>query len=460
MRSTFSILFLLFIFYSCTLPGKTPQQAIVSGIAWFDQNKKEINAHGACIIREGDRYYLFGEYKSDTSNVFTGFGCYSSVDLMTWNFENVVLPVQKEGLLGPGRVGERPKVMKCPSTGEFVMYMHCDNLRYGDPHIGYATCKTIDGDYEFHGDLPFGDTYIRKWDMGTFQDTDGKGYILTHHGSIYALSEDYKSVDRTVSEGVTTGESPTMFKYKGVYYWLLSNLTHWERNDNHYYTASSIEGPWIMQGLFAPEGSLTWNSQTTFVQPVQSENDTLFIFMGDRWSYPLQGSAATYVWQPITIAVDGSISIPQFRQAWAIDLEKASWKEVDLDFNTISVRKIKSSGSWDISGNTFRSNEKGASLSFSFSGRQLSLSGKSDKISGYARLTITDSKGQEIISTILDFYCKYESPGVEFLSPLLEEGKYDVHIEVLGVHPASEDKRGNKFGSTDDYVTITGVEFL
>ena len=41
------------------------------------------------------------------------------------------------------------------------------------------------------------------------------------------------------------------------------------------------------------------------------------MFMGDRWSYPHQASAATYVWMPLQ--VDGTkISIPEYWQAWDI----------------------------------------------------------------------------------------------------------------------------------------------
>ena len=32
-----------------------------------------VNAHGACIVEENGRYYLFGEWKSDKSNTFPGF---------------------------------------------------------------------------------------------------------------------------------------------------------------------------------------------------------------------------------------------------------------------------------------------------------------------------------------------------------------------------------------------------
>ena len=98
-------------------------QVIHNGIPWFDEQGNIINAHGACIVEDGGRYWLFGEYKSDESNAFPGFGCYSSADLVNWRFERIVLPVQKNGILGPDRVGERVKVMKCPKTGEEVMRM-------------------------------------------------------------------------------------------------------------------------------------------------------------------------------------------------------------------------------------------------------------------------------------------------------------------------------------------------
>jgi hypothetical protein len=106
-----------------TLHGENRYKAIYSGIPLFDQNSKEVNAHGACIIKEGNKYYLFGEYHTDTSNAFTGFSCYSSSNLTEWKFEKMVLPLQSDGLLGSDRIGERVKVMKCPATGEYVMFM-------------------------------------------------------------------------------------------------------------------------------------------------------------------------------------------------------------------------------------------------------------------------------------------------------------------------------------------------
>lgn len=298
---------------------KNTSSIIRNGIPWFDDRGNIVNAHGACIVKEGGRYYLFGEWKSNDSNAFSGFSCYSSENLVNWKFENVVLPMQKDGILGSNRVGERVKVMKCPSTGEFVMYMHADNMGYKDPHVGYATCKTIAGDYEFKGPLLYGGKPIRRWDMGIFKDSDGTGYLLVHHGIIYRLSDDYCSAEvKVLNKLPNSGESPAMFKKDGIYYMLYSGLTSWEKNDNFYFTAPSIKGPWTRQGFFAPKGTLTYNSQTTFVFPLIKGNDTIPMFMGDRWSYPHQASAATYVWMPMQVDEE-KLSIPEYWDAWDVN---------------------------------------------------------------------------------------------------------------------------------------------
>lgn len=431
--------------------------AIHSGIVWFDQNFNQVNAHGACIVKEGDLYYLFGEYKSDTSNAFIGFGCYSSADLINWRFERVVLPVQKEGLLGPERVGERVKVMKCPATGEFVMYMHTDNMGYRDPHVGYATCETIDGEYQFQGELLHNGTYLHKWDLGTYQDSDGKGYLLTHEGFIYELSEDYKAVERIVVSNVAPGgESPAMFKKDGCYFWLFSNKTSWERNDNYYLTSTSLEGPWERKGNFAPMGTLTWNSQCSFVFPVTNGADTLFLYMGDRWSFPKQGSAATHVWLPVTVDKEG-MSIPEFYESWYLDLSDCTWQFVALGMQFAKESTALRKGDWYKAGSTFRSRDKEAMLTYSFRGKQVGIRGISNATSGYAYVTLKDSKNRKVLGTVVDFYSLYEYSSLKFLSPILDADDYTLTIEVMGEHPAWSDKRRSDFGSTDNYVIVEEV---
>ncbi|MCC8087829.1 MAG: family 43 glycosylhydrolase [Rikenellaceae bacterium] len=460
MKKTIFFILSIILFIACTGTRNAkdnPQpisNAIISGVAWFDQNGNEVSAHGACIVKEGGLYYLFGEYKSDTSNAFNGFSCYSSADLVNWKFERIAMPVQSEE-----RIGERPKVMKCPSTGEFVMYMHWDDMGYRDPYVGYATSKTIDGEYEFQGPILFNGKPIRKWDMGTYQDSDGSGYLILHHGDIYKLADDYKSVESHVVTGIKNGESPAILKKDGTYYWLTSHSTSWERNDNYYQTAPSLAGPWEDKGLFAPEGMLTWNSQCTFVLPVYNDTDSMFMYMGDRWSFPIQKSSATYVWQPL-IVKDGEISIPEFHQLWTIDFENAAWRDVENDMVKIDNSEISISGDWNADNVRLRSNEKGAVLTYKFSGSQVAIEGAADGISGYAKVNIKNNKGNNVLSTIVDFYAKAPETSLKFMSPALEVGEYTILIEVMGVHSKWSDKRFNDYGSKDDYVTVTGIYIL
>ena len=413
------------------------EKIIANGVPWYDQNGDIVNAHGACIVEDGGRYWLFGEYKSDESNAFPGFGCYSSDDLVNWKFERVVFPVQEEGILGPDRVGERVKVMKCPQTGEYVMLMHADNLQYRDPNIGIAVCDKINGDYKLLGTIEYNGMPIKRWDMGTFHDEDGTGYLLIHHGPIYKLSPDYRSIVEEVANVKGMGESPAMFKKDWTYFLLSSNLTSWERNDNFYFTAPSVSGPWTKRGLFCPEGSLTHNSQSTFVFPLKVNGDTIPMFMGDRWSFSHQASAATYVWMPIEVNGD-SISIPEFWSEW--DVKTAMPKQVGGN-----VKK-----------HNWSSDKKGDILSVPFYGRMIKLYGKTDKNGGYARISIKDSKGKTLHSQLVDFYSKTPSEGLRYVSRQYPEDHYTVEVEVVGEQPVWFDKKGTRFGSVGYNVDISG----
>ena len=448
---------LLWVSYGTGMARKT-EKVVNNGIPWFDDRGEIVNAHSACIVEENGRYYLFGEYKSDKSNAFPGFSCYSSDDLVNWKFERVVLPMQSSGILGPDRVGERVKVMKCPSTGEYVMYMHADDMNYKDPHIGYATCSTIAGEYKLHGPLLYEGKPIRRWDMGTYQDTDGTGYLLLHGGIVYRLSKDYRTAEEKVVSGVggSHGESPAMFKKDGTYFFLFSNLTSWEKNDNFYFTAPSVKGPWTRQGLFAPEGSLTYNSQTTFVFPLKCGEDTIPMFMGDRWSYPHQASAATYVWMPMQ--VDGTkLSIPEYWPSWDIDKLKPvnplrKGKTVDLKQITFSKE-----ADWKVEEGRISSNVKGSTLSIPFTGSCVAVMGETNCHSGYARMNILDKKGEKIYSSLVDFYSKANDHATRFMTPQLAKGEYTLVIEVTGISPTWTDKTKRIYGSDDCFVTITDI---
>lgn len=431
---------LLFFFLLCFHCAFAQDKAIIyNGVPWFDNNGDIVNAHGACIVEDDGRYYLFGEFKTDSANTFIGFSCYSSTDLVNWKFERMALPVQKDGALGPDRIGERVKVMKSPATGEYVMYMHTDDRFYKDAQVGYATSKTIDGEYTFQGPLLYDGKPIRKWDMGTFKDADGTGYLLMHHGDIYRLSADYRQAEEKVAAAIPgVGESPAMFKKDNTYFLLSSGLTSWERNDNVYHTAPHVKGPWTKQGLFCPEGSLTYNSQCSFVFPVVRGNDTILMYMGDRWSFPKQGQAATQVWLPL-VTNGTQLSIPDYWEAWDVN------SVTQLSWETGALSKA-----------VLHSDRKGESISIPYSGKPIALIGQSGADGGYARISILDKKGKVLYSSLVDFYSKVSHEGIRYVSPRMKKGKYNLKVEVAGEQGVWYNKRGDRFGSTGCWVRVAG----
>jgi hypothetical protein len=453
---------LIAVFFLIAIISSNAQQqtAIYSGIPWFDNNDNAVSAHGANIVKEKETYFLFGESHKDGTNAFAGFNCYSSKDLYNWKFESIALPMQATGKLDSNSLGERCKVMKCPSTSEYVMYMHADTLGYTSQYVGYATAQKITGPYTFHGPLLFNNKPIKKWDMGTFQDKDGSGYVLLHGGDIYKLNDDYKSISEQINKAFERGfESPAMFKKDSLYYFIGSDLTGWERNDNYYFTATSLKGPWIKQGFFAPQGTLTWNSQTTFVLPIEGSKETTCMFMADRWSFPKQNSAATYVWQPLTVE-GNKISLPEFKEAWTIDLSTGVASSTIIKANEIKAAdtKINYSGNWQQDTLSVKSsNEKAAFFSFTVKGRQVGIYGLARPDGGYANVIISNSKGKIILTSTIDMYSKYSTVLLKFFSPVFKKDVYTVTVTVLGERWWWKEKSGRFSGSKGDVVSLEKI---
>lgn len=413
------------------------KKMIYNGIPWYDQNGNTVNAHGACIIQEGEKYYLFGEYKTDDVNQYIGFSCYSTENFMDWKFEGFALPPLKDGLLGPGRIGERVKVLKSKLTGKYSMLMHTDDGRYCDPCIGLAIGEHLNEEFRFKGPLLFKGEPIRFWDMGTFVDDDGTAYLLTHEGNIYRLDETCtEAVELTAEDIAPGGESPAMFKKDGIYYLMFSNKTSWERNDNYYFTADDLHGPWQRRGLFCPEGSLTHNTQCSFVFQYVREGESLPVYVGDRWSFPRQASAATLVFLPIE-AEERKMRIDRYLPVWCPDT---------LESETTEPQYVLE----------FRSNVQGSEICTCFYGERIILFGNTDRHGGYGDISIYDEKGVCVHRTSIDFYSAVPAAGMCYRSPVLAMGSYVVKIIVSGENSVCETKSGVRYGSDDHYIYITG----
>jgi hypothetical protein len=321
-----------------------------TGIIFMDTDGKRVNAHGGGIIKVGDTFYMHGEYfppAPTTDNNFNGFSMYSSKDMAIWKNEGIILPQQPSGELGPNRKGERPHIIKCPATGEFVLYAHAADLTYQkDKEVVYATSSTINGKYSYKGPLKnaTGQSAAHS-DMGAFADDTG-AYVVTESAHVFTLASNCHSwlSDKqfSVINGTSGGsESPAVFKANGTYYWIGSNKTGWRANNNFYSTAPAMTGPWTYQGYIAPvadpnnilSDQRTWMSQSTWVQPIVGSRGTVFVYWGDHWSGNQDTTApgkhndqAGYVFQPIVF--NGiKISLPTYLATWNLDVGAGTWAQ-------------------------------------------------------------------------------------------------------------------------------------
>ncbi len=342
---------------SCTGPVGTIAGALATGVAFTDTDGKAVNAHGGGIIQVGNTFYMHGEYflPGSTTDDFNGFSMYSSTDMATWKNEGIILPQQPActgtqsptcGALGPVTKGERPHIIKCPSTGEYVLYAHAASEDYQTwKAVVYATSPTVNGKYSFKGPLTNSSGAIAAHsDMSAFADNTG-AYVVTESGEVYTLATDCHSwvSDKAAAVNGDSGgsEAPTVFKAGSTYYWIGSYKTGWRANNNFYSTAPAMTGPWTYQGFVAPvtdttndiSDQRTWLSQTTWVQPVIGCTGTTYVFWGDHWYGDQDTTApgkhndqATYVFQPL-VFTGTKISMPTYLASWKLDVGAGTWSQ-------------------------------------------------------------------------------------------------------------------------------------
>ena len=421
---------------NASAPSKSA--TIASGVPWYDDQNTLLNAHGVGMYAEQDTsgvttYYMVG---GDTTYVdpatdaaelkkpqpsygdpFEGITCYRSTDLTHWKNMGYALDPKTQDMsvdLPKGAewikyLVDRPKLTKFNGT----YYLFARRI-WGENTAGngvlYATASQPCGPYALKGLVPLklGDStkpsaepnadlpYVVQGDIATWTENDSI-YLVTEYpsskgatGLYWALGANKDKTlyakrqynNRSFIDAVSLrySESPVIFKAGATYYWLTSVGMDWYSHDNVYATATSIEGPWTYRGRFAPKGTDTWNSQSTFVLPVVASDGKkiTYIYMGDRWCATCLGYS-TNVWQPIefgdvskmksaaqgdnnqtmitesdtatfnpgwrapiaaTFAYDSTfnddatqprpIAIRSFRPIWTLDLQSAAVSDVDL----------------------------------------------------------------------------------------------------------------------------------
>lgn len=324
---------------------------LAAGIAFKDTDGNPVNTHGGGIIQVCDTFYMHGLFfpPGPTPNDFHGVSMYSSKDLATWKNEGIVLPQQPSGELGPNRNCDRPHIIKCPKTGEFIFTARAsDTVTFEqDREVVYATSPTVNAVYSYKGPLKnaSGQTASHS-DMSAYSDETG-AYFITESGWVYPMADDCHSwvsgKQYTAVNGPSGGgEAPTVFKAGSTYYWIASYKTGWRCNNNFYSTAPAMTGPWTYQGYLAPvtdpsndiSDQRTWLSQTTWVQPVVGSKGTVYLYWGDHWDNcgatsgaGSQNYLATFVFQPLILDGTSKTLLPTYLPSWSLDVGAGTWSQ-------------------------------------------------------------------------------------------------------------------------------------
>lgn len=307
---------------------------------WLDDQGEPIQGHMGGIMYHDGRYYMVGgDWRGKPLPGFAfnwrknqGMVIYSSPDLMNWTCHG--------GFCGPSsdpnhllynytHAAGRGKLIHARG-GKFVaLFQVVGADTFGNVMAGKVDVTAIavadrpEGPYRWHGILQLDGQPVQGSDTAVFTDDDGRQYLLSALSSdnewnvsdcLYELAPDCLSAVKAKRLG-TGGEAPAIFKDRGVYYLLHSQLTGLGANDNFYHTATNIWGPWQAKGNIAQgeHSANTFMTQTTDVVPVAGKKNA-FIWIGDSIRNDLHSYART-VWLPVTIKDKGEMEL-RWRDHW------------------------------------------------------------------------------------------------------------------------------------------------
>ena len=266
-----------------------------NGQIWKDVDGNYIQSHGGCIIKQKDVYYWYGEHKGADNCPGTrrvdviGVSCYTSTDLGNWKYEGLVLEADKENkdsLLHPSCVLERPKVVYNKKNDNFVLWFHADSADRKFAGVGVAVADSPLGPFKM---LSFGrPNGHESRDMTVYIDEDGTGYLFSSSDGnatmlVSRLNEDYTAVDGFCVSTLIDQyrEAPAILKKNGTYYMISSGCTGWEPNIALVAESNFIMGKWKLthDPCIGENAELTFLGQSTYI----FEEKGTFYLMLDHW---------------------------------------------------------------------------------------------------------------------------------------------------------------------------------
>jgi len=327
---------------------------------WDTVDGKPIYSQGGGIYRLADpetgieKYYWYGAhykeaelYRNDpsvtqTSVNFMAVSCYSSTDLVNWEFEKNVLDkveIDKNykstgwmGRLGVAYIKELDKyamfiqheigpdkqvliTVSDSPTGPFLCHQRINM----EPLIG--TSNT--GDQTVFTDEDSGISYLVY--------SYGRGRHIIYISEIGVKEGMVNLLDCTQVFKGKGREGNCMFKYNGKYYLFASNLYGWDSSYAYYLVADDIRGPYLPENkmLITPgcQDDYAHVTQTGFFVNVKGSEKETVVYCGDRWA-DFAGNGLGYnQWMPLSF--DGETPYFNSLHSWDFDASTGNWQVAD-----------------------------------------------------------------------------------------------------------------------------------
>jgi hypothetical protein len=321
--------------------GQGGQKLILNCTEWKDTQGRMISAHEHFVGRFDKVFYWYGtSYKGNPSGrcgedgaaLLNGFNVYRSTNLVDWEYLGECIKFPKEAAKEAKGTAHRPCVFYNKTTKKYVMWYFWFRS-YPDVMLTVATADKPQGPFEILPGLrKSAEEHGWAQDLGGFQDTDGKAYIVYDDGHrnlrVELLSDDYlqttgKSVI-AIPAGKVGYEGAAMAKYKGRYIVGGSGVMGWNPTDTTYAVADTPLGKYTPPRQMGNPG--TWGSQISNFLYIE-ETDGL-VGLCDQWWAGAAGrndlDQSRYVWAPIVLEPRTKQAKMNFRWKWD-PFKKISW---------------------------------------------------------------------------------------------------------------------------------------
>lgn len=318
---------------------------------WDTVDGEPIYSQGGGIFRFEDpetgveKYYWYGAYYKEAEEYrknpsvtpltdnFLAVTCYSSVDLVNWEFERNVLERNEidkhcKGTRWMGRLG----VAYVKAIDKYAMFIQHDK------QVLVTVSDHPTGPFQWHQRINMKDMIgtSNTGDQTVFIDDDGTSYLIYSYGRgrhiIYISEIGVKDgkvglLDCTPLFKGAGREGNCMFKYNGKYYMFASNLYGWDSSYAYYLVADDVRGPYTPENkmLITPgcQDDYAHITQTGFFVNVKGSRQETVVYCGDRWANFAGNGLGYNQWCPLSF--DGETPYFNSLHSWNLDEQTGEW---------------------------------------------------------------------------------------------------------------------------------------